>query len=724
MANLGDKTEAASISSEDALYAGINMDSTPLDRWVRFKNITTGTVGRYHIASFASLSAAVSAIGSANAILMIDGSNTVAATMTVPTNIILEFVGTGQLSVSAGQTLTIHSDSRNWPLRQIFTGTGTYKFGNYVSVGYPQWFGAILNGDVANATADTLGIQATINAFVNRGATGYPDSQHVGIVEVTGGGWLNDTIVIEYGSITLRGQGWGGSGGTDGIHRSYLRAADALDGLPMLKITRCWGAGVEKLFFIGNVAHPPSCAINFHENIGSGYHATDFSFLSHIYIGDMGGYGSVTGVQFVDGITFTGSTDGDSNSFRHVSISGCSGSGIDNTDNPNAADSHWDTLIVIGCGSGFKGGSVVVGTNWLFALNDVDLAVSVAGANWDITHFTSEGSSRLAVCDGQGTYLRMNQVSFGLDSQFSPADSGNDRWIIDCDGSYTHWVELNNFFVGNYTGATINPVIRMGNSGGSSDSYLRLIDTNLNASNIKQQPVAGTGDYIGNYIEIIGSRAQDGITPPQVSRCFVNGFRSEDASYQSFRWDGVGKHNIFGGPLKVKAAIKPSSVAVVASVGSGATTYGYRVSALTYDGETEAAASVTCTNGATLDSTHKNLVTWRYVLGAYAYKIYGRTSGSELLLITIQADNVFAMVPSSVAWANGWTDDGSLTPSGALPTKNGTGRVYLGSPDLAPTDSEIDNGQFTFYLDVASNKLKVRVRYPDGTLKDGELALT
>ena len=51
-------------------------------------------------------------------------------------------------------------------------------------------------------------------------------------------------------------------------------------------------------------------------------------------------------------------------------------------------------------------------------------------------------------------------------------------------------------------------------------------------------------------------------------------------------------------------------------------------------------------------------------------------------------------------------------------------RFYSTVPDSAPTDANLDNSQMTFYLDEASNALKVRVRYSDGTLKTGTVALT
>lgn len=105
----------------------------------------------------------------------------------------------------------------------------------------------------------------------------------------------------------------------------------------------------------------------------------------------------------------------------------------------------------------------------------------------------------------------------------------------------------------------------------------------------------------------------------------------------------------------------PSGVTVTPMGTTGATTYGYRVSAINDSGETLACSTVSIANGnATLSPTNFNRIMWPRVAGATGYKVYGRTSGSELFLETVTTTNY-------------WDDTGTDTPSGALPGSNTTG---------------------------------------------------
>jgi hypothetical protein len=94
-------------------------------------------------------------------------------------------------------------------------------------------------------------------------------------------------------------------------------------------------------------------------------------------------------------------------------------------------------------------------------------------------------------------------------------------------------------------------------------------------------------------------------------------------------------------------------------------TYYYRVSATNALGETLASTE---TSKVVPAGTNTNTVTvvWGVVMGATGYKVYGRTTGAELLMATIASGNTLL-----------WLDAGSVGPAGALPTANSTGGVAV-----------------------------------------------
>jgi hypothetical protein len=83
------------------------------------------------------------------------------------------------------------------------------------------------------------------------------------------------------------------------------------------------------------------------------------------------------------------------------------------------------------------------------------------------------------------------------------------------------------------------------------------------------------------------------------------------------------------GGIKTTALPTPSGVTVTPMGTTGATTYGYRVTALDgAGGETLASAQVQTTTGnALLDATNYNAIAWTPVNGAYQYRIYRTTTG-------------------------------------------------------------------------------------------------
>ena len=89
-----------------------------------------------------------------------------------------------------------------------------------------------------------------------------------------------------------------------------------------------------------------------------------------------------------------------------------------------------------------------------------------------------------------------------------------------------------------------------------------------------------------------------------------------------------------------------------------AATYFYRVSALNAAGQETLASAET--SQVTTGTTSTVTVNWATVASATGYKVYGRTTGAELLLATVGLVLAF-------------TDTGAVAPAGALPGSNTTG---------------------------------------------------
>lgn len=105
--------------------------------------------------------------------------------------------------------------------------------------------------------------------------------------------------------------------------------------------------------------------------------------------------------------------------------------------------------------------------------------------------------------------------------------------------------------------------------------------------------------------------------------------------------------------------VTPVNAAFTQGAGTlGAATYFYRVSAIDGQGETLASTETSVA----IAAAHGVNVNWGAVTGATGYKIYGRTTGAELLIATVGAVTTFL-------------DDGSITPAGVLPAANTTGRT-------------------------------------------------
>ena len=379
-----------------------------------------------------------------------------------------------------------------------------------------------------------------------------------------------------------------------------------------------------------------------------------------------------TGKQFVNGITWNGTAGGDSWWISNVHIIGCTGNGINNP-NGNASDMHIENLYLQHLRVGFyNAAQEIYGTNWEFSGNALDFQL-LTGSSIRIRGFDDTG----------GGYPYSNQMVVNVGGRldieggsFYEQNGSSNVTIIDNSQGGSGWIRLKDFAFNWNPGYTGTWQIQdcQASSGQPSDLHFinvtglspSAINCQLNWANapapvgvIEYQPRNSWGTYHTDAFNILSKMT--GVT------------------FDWTRHDSEHQYDFWGGPIELIQV--PSAVlgSGCTPTGSGSTSYGYRVTATTgqnlgnvsLGGETLPNTEVTCSNASTLSSSNYNTVSIGPVVGATGYNIYCRTPGAELLCGSITATG-------SPTGGYTWVDNGSATPSGAMPTANTTGRLVGG----------------------------------------------
>lgn len=131
------------------------------------------------------------------------------------------------------------------------------------------------------------------------------------------------------------------------------------------------------------------------------------------------------------------------------------------------------------------------------------------------------------------------------------------------------------------------------------------------------------------------------------------------------------------GGMTITGLLVPAATLAATTGTLAAGTYYYQVTALSESGETLPSPVVSITVGASSGVT----ISWDYVQDAIGYKIYGRASGSPLL------------IASATQGTLSYTDTGAVIPSGSIPTQDGSG--HLNAPGGIVTTAIVASGTIT-----------------------------
>lgn len=170
------------------------------------------------VRAYATINAAVAAISTTEATLLIPDDQTLASALTVPATLDLMFLGGGQITLGT-YNLVINSHSIVAPLVQIFddSGAGAVSFGLAVEV-FPQWWGA---SDIAASDAHGH-FESAVASF---------STDYGGGIKVVGRFRFDDEVLIARNGIAIYGVGpRHGGGGLDTDKGSYILPGASITG--------------------------------------------------------------------------------------------------------------------------------------------------------------------------------------------------------------------------------------------------------------------------------------------------------------------------------------------------------------------------------------------------------------------------------------------------------------------------------------------------------------
>lgn len=231
------------------------------------------------------------------------------------------------------------------------------------------------------ATHNTSAIQAALNGG--------------NVVQISGIVPINATLLIGPAlSSVLQGNGnwmWQNSiVGGNGAALVWMGAA----GIPMVQHQTYFGGSIKNIHFIGDPNNQPSCAIQLTTAASTNVTVNDDDgIFENLFIGASYLGTHDNSVQFQNGILISGTSNGDTHSFKSIHIKGVAGYAIYNS-NLSANIIKFDTLHINYCATGIRSNAGMSLAN-IYMGTVAGYCFQSDGGNWDVTGFSSEVSGGL-----------------------------------------------------------------------------------------------------------------------------------------------------------------------------------------------------------------------------------------------------------------------------------------------------------------------------------------
>lgn len=168
----------------DGIYRIVIKDTAGVTKYDRDNQAFKDPAGyAYDLAEYASLNAAVAAIGSTPATIQYAADTTLTGHLTIPANIELQPINGAKINLGGYVLYCPQWQTGRWPQAQMFTGNGTVTG---LTDAIPQWWGAKGDGATDDTSAVNKALAASKSVYLPVTAASYVVDGNTGLILFSG----------------------------------------------------------------------------------------------------------------------------------------------------------------------------------------------------------------------------------------------------------------------------------------------------------------------------------------------------------------------------------------------------------------------------------------------------------------------------------------------------------------------------------------------------------